>query len=279
MLASARLDHAENTAPFLGHLPGRRGARGIRANLRPGALLLDEASMMPTADMPDIADYATANGHKVVVAGDQQQLPAVEGGGAMALLADQLGYVQLAEAVRFTSEWERGASLGLRQGEKQALEDYDRHGRITGDEPDLALDLARSAYLGSYLSSRGVLMIAHTHETCQELSRRVRDDLVHLGLVDDRRTTEIRDGAKAGLGDLIVARRDHRQRDAAVAVLRDDQRRRAEPGPVPPTMFYQVSTPTRPSAITRRRRPADHFSRPKRSPSSARHCSAGFHTA
>jgi hypothetical protein len=54
-------------------------------------------------------------------------------------------------------------------------------------------------------------MIAHAHETCEELSRRVRDDLVYLGLVDDRRTAGLRGGAKAGAGDLIVARRnDHR---------------------------------------------------------------------
>ena len=91
-----------------------------------------------------------------------------------------------------------------------ALEDYDRHGRITGNEPDLALDQARAAYLGSYLQGRDVLMIARAHETCRELSRRVRDDLVHLGLVDDSRTAELRDGARAGAGDIIVARRnDH----------------------------------------------------------------------
>ena len=35
VLAEAGVDHAENTASFLGHLPGQRGARGIRANLRP----------------------------------------------------------------------------------------------------------------------------------------------------------------------------------------------------------------------------------------------------
>src|SRR5262249_34838392 len=82
VLADAGLDHAENTASFLGHLPGWRGARGIRASIRPGALLLvDEASMMPTADMADIVQYAAANGHKVIVAGDQEQLAAVEGGG------------------------------------------------------------------------------------------------------------------------------------------------------------------------------------------------------
>jgi AAA domain len=211
VLATAGLDRAENTASFLGHLPGRRGARGIRADLRPGALLLlDEASMMPAGDMRDIIGYAAANGHKVLAAGDQEQLGAVEGGGGMMLLADRLGYVQLAEAVRFTNEWERDASLGLRRGEVAALEEYDRHGRISGDEPDAALDTARAAYLGSYLAGRDVLMIGRAHETCRELSRRVRGDLVHLGLVDDASTVELRDGARAGAGDIIVARRnDH----------------------------------------------------------------------
>ncbi len=166
--------------------------------------------MMSTQDLADITSYAAANGHKVLIAGDQEQLAAVEGGGGMMLLAGRLGFVQLTEAVRFTSQWERSASLGLRRADMSALEEYHRHGRITGSEPDLALDQARAAYLGSYLTGRDVLMIARAHETCRELSRRVRDDLIHLGLVDDTRTAALRAGARAGAGDLIVARRnDH----------------------------------------------------------------------
>jgi thymidine kinase len=211
VLAQAGVDLAENTASFLGHLPGRRGARGIRADMGRGALLLvDEASMMSTSDLADIIEFAARDGHKVLAAGDQQQLAAVEGSGAMKLLADELGYVQLTEAVRFTHEWERDASLELRLGQASALEAYDEQGRICGDDPDLALDMARAAYLGSYLQGRDVLMIARAHETCRELSRRVRDDLVHLGLVDDVRTVELRDGARAGAADIIVARvNDH----------------------------------------------------------------------
>lgn len=41
---------------------------------------------------------------------------AVEGSGAITLLADRLGYVLLAEPVRFTAAWEREASLRLRSG-------------------------------------------------------------------------------------------------------------------------------------------------------------------
>lgn len=80
-----------------------------------------------------------------------------------------------------------------------------------GDQPDLASDSARAAYLASYLAGRDVLMIARAHETCRELAWRVRDYLFHLGLVDDLRTVELRNGTRVGPGDIIVARRnDHR---------------------------------------------------------------------
>jgi hypothetical protein len=72
-------------------------------SIRPGSLILvDEGSMVPTAHLAALVDHAARNGCKLVLAGDQEQLAAVEGGGAMMLLANRLGYVQLAEPVRFT---------------------------------------------------------------------------------------------------------------------------------------------------------------------------------
>jgi hypothetical protein len=91
-----------------------------------------------------------------VLAGDQEQLAAVEGGGAMTLLADRLGYVQLAEPVRFTAAWERAASLRLRSGDATALDEYDQRGRIPGAPPDQAMDQAVRAYVASYLDGRGL---------------------------------------------------------------------------------------------------------------------------
>jgi len=64
--------------------------------------------------------WARAGGFKVLAAGDQELLAAVEGGGGMSLLASELGYVQLAEAVRFKAVWEQQASLGLRDGQLSA---------------------------------------------------------------------------------------------------------------------------------------------------------------
>ena len=74
----------------------------------------------------------------------------------MMLLADRLGYVQLAEPVRFTAAWEREASLRLRRGDATALDEYDQHGRIRGAPPDQAMDQAAQAYVASYLAGRDV---------------------------------------------------------------------------------------------------------------------------
>ncbi len=121
VLAAAGVEAAENSAIFLGHLPGRRGARGVR-DIGPGTLLvLDEASVMSLPDLAEIVAHAARRGAKVLIAGDQEQLAAVESGGGMMLLARTLGFVQLAEAVRFTAAWERDASLRLRTGDVSVL--------------------------------------------------------------------------------------------------------------------------------------------------------------
>ena len=98
--------------------------------------------MVSMAHLAALVEHAARNGCKLVLAGDQEQLAAVEGGGAMMLLADRLGYVQLAEPVRFAAAWEREASLRLRRGDATALDDYDQHGRIRGAPPEQAMDQA-----------------------------------------------------------------------------------------------------------------------------------------
>jgi hypothetical protein len=72
-----------STAQFLGHLPGRRGARGP-VPIGPGTLLvIDEASMISGPDLADLIAYAAARGAKIILAGDTSQLQAVENGGGM----------------------------------------------------------------------------------------------------------------------------------------------------------------------------------------------------
>ncbi len=180
-------------------------------SIPPGSLIVvDEGSMESLAHQSALVEYAARHGSKQILAGDQEQLAAVEGGGAMMLLADRLGYVQLAEPVRFTAAWEREASLRLRGGDATALDEYDQHGRIRGAPPEQAMDQAVNAYVASYLAGRNVLLMAADWARCRELSARIREDLLHLGLVDGGRTVQIAEHTQASAGDLIICRdNDH----------------------------------------------------------------------
>jgi ATP-dependent exoDNAse (exonuclease V) alpha subunit len=75
---AAGVPESYNTAQFLGHLPGQRGARGP-VRLRPGDLvLIKEASMVSNPDLADVISHAAASGAKVDPGGGY---PAVAGGG------------------------------------------------------------------------------------------------------------------------------------------------------------------------------------------------------
>ena len=129
----------------------------------------------------------------------------------MALLAARLGCAQLAEAVRFTAQWEQDASLRLRNGDISALQDYDAHGRIRCAAPEQAMEEARRLYVAQYVTGCDVELIAWERERCREMSRRIRDDLQHLGLVGREREVTLAGSARASLGDIITARtNDHR---------------------------------------------------------------------
>ena len=215
VLARAGVPLAENTAVFLGHSPGQRGAWGIR-DLPPRSLILmDEASMTSTADLADIIGYAAGHGHKVVVCGDHAQLAAVESGGGMQLLVGSLGHVQLAEAVRFREAWEQNASLRLRDGDAAALEDYDNHGRIRGGSPNDAMADARRLYVSHYVQGHDVELIVSRKTLGREMARQIRSDLRHLGLLPAGPEVQIAKGQRAGAGDVIRVTRNHRRSGVA----------------------------------------------------------------
>ncbi|MFY9934553.1 MAG: MobF family relaxase [Streptosporangiaceae bacterium] len=200
-----------NAAQFLGHLPGRRGARGPVETGRAPLLVIDEASMMPGPDLADLIAYATVRGGKVILAGDTSQLQAVENGGGMSLLVASLGYARLAEPVRFRAAWEQAASLRLRDGDTSVVAEYDQHARIVGGDPEQMMDAAAAAYVALTASGPDVLLMTADHALRRELSRRIRDDLIQLGIVSSGPAVRIADGTRASTGDLIIATsNDHR---------------------------------------------------------------------
>ncbi|HEY3954613.1 MAG TPA: MobF family relaxase [Streptosporangiaceae bacterium] len=202
---------AYNTAEWLGHTKTARQARRP-VPLTPGSLvILDEASMMSLPDLDAIIGRATQAGAKVVVTGDPVQMQAPEGGGGLALLARRLGHVQLTHAGRFTHEWEQDATLRLRDGDVTVLADYTQHDRLHAGPAEQILEDATRAYLHDRLTGKDTLLMAGSDNMAAELSRRVRDDLIHWGIVSDGPTVYLRNGAHASTGDWIMARENDKQ--------------------------------------------------------------------
>ncbi|MHB1596621.1 MAG: AAA family ATPase [Streptosporangiaceae bacterium] len=208
VLVEAGVPVAENTAQFLGHLPGQPGARGA-TSLGPNALLiLDEASTTSMPDLAAILRHAARSGAKVVITGDHAQLGAVSAGGGMAMLARTMGHAQLTEAVRFRNEWEGQASLAIRAGDVSALAEYDAHGRLHGGNYEEMAEQAARAYLAEYLAGTDVVLTAYEHHECRDLSRRVQGYLLDWGQLRPGATAALREDARAYAGDLIVARQN-----------------------------------------------------------------------
>jgi hypothetical protein len=200
---------AWNTAQFLGQR--RDGTyREPQPVERGGILLVDEGSMVGGEHAMRVMDYAARAGLRVIAAQDRGQLTAVEDAGAFAFLADELGVVRLPDPVRFAAEWERVASLRLRDGDTEVLTEYADHGRVAGAPPELAKDMARRAYVAEHLAGRAPLLMAASNELVEEMNEAIRSDLRHLGLVRDGGPEAVlMNGKRAGVGDLIVLREIH----------------------------------------------------------------------
>jgi hypothetical protein len=107
------------------------------------------------------------------------------------------------------------------------LTEYDQHGRITGGDPEQMMDAASKAYVALTVSGTDTLLMAADHALRRELNRRIRDDLITLGIVQPGPAVTIADGARASPGDLIICTRNDHTVEAGGARPYPGQRRPA----------------------------------------------------
>jgi hypothetical protein len=199
------LAESYNIAQFLGKIEGSHELRRPIPLHQDDVLVLDEASQLSTCDLAMVQEAARAAGARLVLAGDTEQLGAVEAGGMFRLLTREVPCAELHEVRRFDAAWEAGASVRLRAGDFTAYAAYDRHGRMRGADQDAALDRAASMWLADHLQGKNVLLLAGSNGEAAELSRRVQAKLILLGVVQ-RPQAALADSNQAGIGDLIRAR-------------------------------------------------------------------------
>jgi ATP-dependent exoDNAse (exonuclease V) alpha subunit len=174
--------------------------------------MVDEASMVSTAHLDAIRAHVTAAGARMVLTGDLRQLASVEAGGVMELLDGHAATYTLTEIRRFHEDWERGASLRLRDGNADALVEYDKHGRLIGvDTLDDAITAAACAAVADRMDDRTTVVVASANELAASIACQIRDQLIDLGLVHADGVLLGRDRNTGGIGDVVMCRRNDYQ--------------------------------------------------------------------
>jgi conjugative relaxase-like TrwC/TraI family protein len=213
---------AENLHKFLHEWTAGRSAAKLRAGasvppdlrtfrLRPGdVVLIDEAGMAGTFMLDTLVALAAARGAVVRLLGDDRQLPAVEGGGALRLVATQPGTSALTMLYRFRDPSEAAATLQLRTGDAGAVDWYARNDRIRSGSREAMTQAAYNGWKNDMLAGKVTLMAAADGTDVTELSAQARADRVLAGQVEAD-GARLRDGNLAGAGDWIVTRLNDRR--------------------------------------------------------------------
>ena len=189
---------------------GHPGDGEEQFRLRPtDIVVIDESSMADTPSVHAVAARVHAAGAKLVTAGDPRQHGAIGAGGAMELVADSgAPRYELNEARRFHQEWERDASLRLREGDTAVLDEYYRQGRLVDCGTAAAAEASGTeAWLSDTLAGKRSLLLVDDNETADRLSSQLRARLVELGVVEEHGVQLGKTGAFAGVGDWVETRR------------------------------------------------------------------------
>ena len=203
--AGAELAESYNIAQFVGKIEGSDELRWPVPVHEGDVIVIDEATQASTADFALVQQAARRAGAFLHPIGDTAQLGAVEAGGIFHLLVEDLDGPELTEILRFRHQWERDASVRIRAGQVQAIDVYDRRGRVRGADTDAAMADAAKSYLSDLLRGRDVLLLAGSNGEAAELARQVQGMLRMMGRVGEGQV-DLSDGNTAGVGDRIRAR-------------------------------------------------------------------------
>jgi conjugative relaxase-like TrwC/TraI family protein len=135
-------------------------------------VIVDEASMLSTADLHALTRLVWERRAKLVLVGDPAQIGAIDqAGGMLPALAQRLGAPSLDTVHRFSEPWERLASLQLREGNPDAIGCYLDAGRVhTADTSDDAVAAMFRHYTQLAGDGRRVLMLARSNSDVDELN-------------------------------------------------------------------------------------------------------------
>jgi hypothetical protein len=147
-------------------------------------VIVDEAGMLPTTKLTELADLADMKGWRVALVGDPLQFSAVGRGGMFGLLVDTFGSIELDRVHRFDNEWEREASLRLRRGDVTVAEVYEEHGRLHSGTLNQMERASVAAWWERRQAGNKGLLMSPTNEATERLNQRCQQTRIRSGEID-----------------------------------------------------------------------------------------------
>lgn len=188
-------------------------------------VIIDEASLAGTLALDRISSLAAHASAKVLLVGDHAQLQAVDAGGAFGLLAhDRDDVPELVDVHRFLHDWEKKASVQLRDGDTEVIDEYADHHRVVEGESDAMIDAAYLSWRADVRAGRASILVADSNEAVSALNVRARAERILDGEISGTTEVALHAGTAAAAGDIVLTRRNDRNLRAGRGWVRNGDR-------------------------------------------------------
>jgi hypothetical protein len=173
-------------------------------------VVVDEAAMVGTRQLAAVCDLVEQAAGKLILIGDDHQMPEIDAGGLFRALANRLPAVSLADNIRQHEAWERVALAELRHGSvEHAIEMYRKNRRLSAGNRDEMIAQAVDDW-HRHVTATGDptsgLLIARDNDTVAELNEQARSRLAASKRLDEP-TLETNDMVLQA-GDRILCRQN-----------------------------------------------------------------------
>lgn len=173
-------------------------------------VVVDEAGMVGTRHLGRLLDHAARADAKVVLVGDDAQLPEIAAGGAFRGIKARLEAAELTAVRRQPVAWERDALELVRAGRAgEAVALYETHGRLfAARSADETRERLVDDWWASYATGEDALMIAARRSDVAALNNFARERMAAAGRLGE--TSVEAAGAVFATGDVVMTTRNDR---------------------------------------------------------------------
>lgn len=185
--------------------------------------------MVGTRDLAALADATDQAGARLVLVGDDHQLPEIAAGGAFGEMARRGPTIELGDVRRQAEPWDRQALAELRSDNLDAFVDaYGRHGRIVArPTAQAAREQLVEDWWKAVENDQDALMLAHRRADVADLNERARERMRAAGRIGDH---EHECGERSfAVGDRVIATHNdrrlgvHNGQAGTLAAINDEQ--------------------------------------------------------